>query len=279
MSSVVGTAIGLAQRALGRTRLGPRIALKLKNQCDMIVGAHLSRGNILSRSGEEWLAALVAPSSRYIVDIGANVGDWTLMFARHMSTTPAGLLFEPNPETANRLRAVLAESRFDACEVIEAAASDRDGSASFFAEEDCGETSSLYSANLRAAARATTVKISRLDHELSSRRISIVDVLKIDAEGHDFCVLLGAEAYIATRRIGMLQFEYNAPWVNAGATLTRAYDFLQSHGYKVRLLRGCALYDLDVRITGEFFKYSNFIAYCAGPIGDILDGLPCAPAI
>ena len=279
VSSIFATAIGLTQRAIGHTRVGSRIAIKIKNQCDMVIGARLSTHSGMFSSGEDWLAALVAPSSRFFVDVGANVGQWTLTFARHMSTTPRGLLFEPNPATAARVRAALVDAKFDNCEVVEAAASDVPGSALFFAEAGYGETSSLYSANLRTTARTVSVKVSRLDDELSSRNISAVDVLKIDAEGHDFFVMLGAESYIASRRIGLMQFEYNSPWIDAGATLTRAYDFLESYGYRIRLLRGNGLYELNVRKTGEFFKYSNFIAYCTGHIGDILDKLPCGPAI
>jgi hypothetical protein len=63
--------------------------------------------------------------------------------------------------------------------------------------------------------------------------------------------------------------------MDAGATLTRAFDFLESNGYKVRLLRG----ELNVRAIGEFFQYSNFIAYCPSLLGDILDWPPCRPAL
>ena len=57
--------------------------------------------------------------------------------------------------------------------------------------------------------------------------------------------------------------------------LTRAFDFLASNGYKVRLLRGNNIYDLDLGEIGEFFYYSNFIAYCPSPLGDIIERLPC----
>jgi len=279
MNSVINSAIGRAQRALALTHLGTRAALKIKNQCDMIIGAHLADGNVPSRSGEDWLAQLVAPYTRYFVDVGANVGDWALMFASYMTELPTGLLFEPNPSTASRLRSVLLNEKLEACEIIEAAVSDRAGSALFYAEESCGETSSLYSSSLRTNARTVDVRLCKLADELSSRDITQVDVLKIDAEGHDLFVMLGAESYIAAHHISILQFEYNSQWMDAGATLTRAFHFLEYHGYKVRLLRRHGLYELDVRVTGEFFKYSNFIAYCESPLGDILNRLPCRPAL
>jgi FkbM family methyltransferase len=278
MSSVTAV-LGRAQRALGRSRLGTRIAIKIRNQCNMIIGAHLADSNLLSRSGEDWLAQLVAPSARYFVDVGANVGEWASMFAGYMKTPPAGILFEPNPTTAAHLRSVLRRKNLEGCQIVEAAVSDRDGSAQFYAEEACGETSSLYSSAVHTTANSVDVKVCRLDTELATRNVTQVDVLKIDAEGHDFFVMLGAISYMAAHRISMLQFEYNLPWIDAGATLTRAFDFLKSNGYKVRLLRRSSLYELDVRTTGEFFMYSNFIAYCPSLLGDILDRLPCRSAL
>lgn len=139
----------------------------------------------------------------------------------------------------------------------------------FYAEPGFGETSSLYvTANRIAACRVT---LTKLDDELSDRNISQVSFLKIDAEGHDFYALLGCENYISKQRISVIQFEYNQPWIQAGATLSRAFDFLQSHGYKVRLLKHGMLGELDVRRTGEFFKYSNFVAYCPSKLSEILD--------
>src|SRR5262249_51869964 len=123
------------------------------------------------------------------------------------------------------------------------------------------------------------VKVCRLDTELAARNVTQVDVLKIDAEGHDFFVMLGAGSYIAAQRISLLQFEYNSPWIDAGATLTRAFDFLESNGYKVRILLDSARDELDIRTTGEFFMSRNFIAYCPSLLGDVLDRLPCRSAL
>jgi FkbM family methyltransferase len=279
MESLSRVLLGRAQRALGRSRLATALAIKVKHQCDMVITARLSSGNVMSRSGEDWLVGLLAPSARNFVDVGANVGEWSQAFARRMTTPPKGLLFEPNPATAERLRQNLKQAGLEGLEVIEAAAGEKPGVARFFAEVAFGETSSLYSSSLRSDAEMVEIDVRKLDDELSTRGVDHVDFLKIDAEGHDFFALLGAEGHLARRAIGVVQFEYNAPWADAGATLTRAFGLLESHGYKVRLLRGESLFALDVRQVGEFFNYTNFVAYCPGPLGDILDALPCGSAL
>lgn len=107
MHYLVSRLVSLAQRGVGRSRLAVRLAVKIKNQCDMIVGAHMAAGNMLPVSGEEWLAGLLAPHTNNFVDVGANVGEWSLAFARRMAVEPEGLLFEPSPQTASHLRALL----------------------------------------------------------------------------------------------------------------------------------------------------------------------------
>jgi len=271
MTSLVSRLAGFAQRTAGQSRTAVRLAVKIKNQCDMIIGAHMAAGHVLSVSGEEWLASLLAPHARNFVDVGANVGEWSLAFARRMTVEPEGLLFEPSPETAARLRMVLAREGLDKLEVIERAASERAGQAMFYAEPGFGATSSLFAAANGVPALAVPVTLTRLDDELSVRSLPQIDFLKVDAEGNDFNALLGGENYISSRRISVIQFEYNSPWMLAGATLSRAFRFFQAHGYKVRLLKRGMLGELDIRRTGEFFKYSNFVAYCPSELGEILD--------
>jgi FkbM family methyltransferase len=279
MNSFMRGMIDRGHKVLARSRLATRLAVKLKNQCEMIIGARLGAAHGLDASGEQWLSRLIAPHAAYFVDVGANVGEWTLMFAAQMAGPPAGLVFEPHPGTVVRLRAALQAAGLDGCEVIEAAAGDKAGSAPFYAEANCGETSSLNFSRRRDAAPAVKVKLCRLDDELARRQIAEIDVLKIDAEGHDFFVMLGAESSIAARRIKLIQFEYNAAWIDAGATLTRAIVYLESHGYVVRLLRPGGLCELDIGRCGEYFKYSNFVAFVPGAFGGLLDRLPSPPAL
>lgn len=266
MSRVTDRILAESQRLIARSRLGTRIALKLRNQCSMVIGARLSKGNTLEASGEGGLLELLAPQVGYFVDVGANVGEWTLALAR-LRPGLKGVAFEPNPETARRLRENLAAGGLSSCEVIEAAAGAAEGRAGFFAETAFGETSSFYAAALRTDAERIEVAVKSLDDVLSARGVAQVDLLKIDAEGHDFAVLQGAQAYLAARRIAVVQFEYNTSWADAGSTLTRAIGTLRENGYQVALLNRDGLFNFDLRLFGEVFKYSNFVAYA--PEGDL----------
>lgn len=235
----------------------------------MVVGAHLGTGNMLSASGEEWLAGLVAPHASNFVDVGANVGNWAFAFARRMTVEPEGLLFEPAPKTAAHLRARLAKAGLNKLEVIERAVSDHAGQGVFYVEPGLGETSSLHTAANRIPAAACRVMLTKLDEELSARKISQVSFLKIDAEGHDFHALGGCQNHIAEHRVSVIQFEHNQSWIQAGATLLGAFEFLQSHGYKVRLLHRGSLGELDVRRTRDSRSAAAPCGSVGQPIMDV----------
>jgi hypothetical protein len=58
----------------------------------------------------------------------------------------------------------------------------------------------------------------------------------------------------------VIEFEYNSPWAQSGATLAGAYAFLQAKGYDVFLLRGPSLFRIDPAYVSEYFRYSLFVA-------------------
>src|SRR5205807_5098930 len=124
--------------------LATYIVIKIRNQCDAVVRARFSDGPNAERNGELLLLKTVASQSRYFVDVGANIGAWAISFLEAMAPKGSGLLFEPSPESASRARTAL---RYYAprIEVVEAVVSGESGEAKFFAEPQCGETSSVVS--------------------------------------------------------------------------------------------------------------------------------------
>ena len=248
----------LVQKQIARSRVGAHLAIKLKHQCDAILGARLGTSINLATNGERWLIEQIAPRSQFFIDVGANVGNWSREFASRMPGIARGIAFEPSPATAAQLRTRLAD--YNGVEIVQCAISDRSGTATFYAETNCGETSSLIHGHSQIDARTISVQVSTLDVEIAKRKIASVDLLKIDAEGFDFHVLRGSEDSLNNQKIDVIEFEYNSPWAQSGATLAGAYSFLQTKGYDVFLLRGPGLFRIDPAYVGEYFRYSLFVA-------------------
>lgn len=262
-------------KLLGESSLATYIALKIRNQCDAVVRARLCDGPDAARNGELLLLAQVAPTAHYFVDVGANVGCWARAFLDAMESGGSGLLFEPSNDTANRAESLLREyaPRF---ELVRAAVGDVPGEATFFAEPEFGETSSLVRGFSRQNAVAVRVPVTTLDQEFENRAVDYVDFLKVDAEGFDLKVLKGGVRALERGRIGIVQFEYNAPWALAGSTLAEALALLNKCGYTVFLLKRDGLHKLNYARYGEYFSYSNFVAASAQSMA-IVAPLICHP--
>lgn len=251
--------LGKLQRLIGRTTFGVKLAIKIKNQIDAVIRASLNDGIDMSCNGELWLMDRVAPKATLFLDVGANTGFWSMPFLSRMMHGGKGLLFEPSPIAAKMLEDNLA-SATNAVEIVRAAVGDTSGKARFFMEAAAGESSSLVMGHSRLGAQEIEVPVTTIDEELIKREIDFVDFLKIDAEGFDLRVIKGAMNSIKGHKIGIVQFEYNAPWALAGSTLADAIKLFRTNGYLVYLLLREGLYTFEYGAYGEYFGYSNFVA-------------------
>ena len=107
----------------------------------------------------------------------------------------------------------------------------------------------------------------RVEDDLKSRGVGIVDVLKVDAEGADRDVLDGAESLLAANRIRVVLFEYGHGWLagqsdTSAANLETTVKWLDGLGYDVYLVGdvllplhgGCWFAEL------ETWAWSNVVA-------------------
>lgn len=260
---------GAIHRGIARSPLAMRIVVKILRQCRAIVCAHLNDGRDPERNGEYRLLSLVAPEAHVFIDVGANVGYWACHFARLMKQPEFGILLEPAPDALAALRMNVATLGLRTV-VIAAAAGDRAGEMTFFAEAGAGETSSLVPGFSAPNAQAITVRVTTIDQEVLSRGIGHIDFLKVDAEGFDLRVLRGAEKCLRDRMVDFVQFEYNSPWARAGATLADAIGMLTECGYEVFLLKANGLRKINYDLYGEYFGYSNYVAVAPGQISKVL---------
>lgn len=251
--------LGFVHRVAGSTRVGRRLAVKVRNQCNMVIANGLCDGSDFSTNGELLLLRALAPQTDCFVDVGAHRGLWSAEYVQNANHRCRGLLFEPNPVLFRVLRRTVEPLDAD-LEVLGVALADASGTRMFWAEADGGESSSFVSRWARKGATAVSVPTSTLDAELERRGITHVDFLKIDTEGFDYRVLKGAANALRSQQIGLVQFEYNTPWAFAGDTLFACRHFLVEAGYEVFLLKRQGLYTVDWEAYGEYFAYSNLVA-------------------
>lgn len=219
-----------------------------------MIGYHFASGSDPRINGDRWLVERVATSVRRSVDVGANVGDWTMML---LACDPhaCGIAVEPGPEAAVRLRNRVPHT----VELVAALAGQDQRAARFYEQPGSGERSSVV-ADCAESTSGRTVASITIDELLSRYQWAEIDFLKIDTEGYNGRVIAGAAHAIHAHRIGLIQFEYNRPWRQAGHTLASVNGMLEASGYDVFVLREGGLEPYDYKTFGEFVSYANFVA-------------------
>ena len=129
------------------------------------------------------------PSGGVFVDVGANVGTYAMVLARHVGANGKIIAIEPHPITFARLSFNNAASNFTQVNLVEAAAGPADGE--LMIETDGGNLGASRIVTGRAAPDAIRVPSWRLQHILEQAGVSKIDALKIDVEGFEDRVLTG----------------------------------------------------------------------------------------
>lgn len=193
-----------------------------------------------TRNGEYWLLEAIVQgasgSSLKLLDVGANVGDWTQRALDSLSrrSRPGTVhAFEPAPVAhAHLARRFAGDSRVTVCSM---ALSDRAGSAPLYVVGDMAGTNSLVNQHIGSPV---PVEVTCVDDYLRERAIDHVTFLKSDTEGHDLAVLRGGLGALSAGRVDAWQFEYNARWVHARAFLRDVFELVATRPYVIGKLSG-----------------------------------------
>jgi FkbM family methyltransferase len=124
------------------------------------------------------------------VDVGANVGTYAMVLARHVGPAGQVIAIEPHPLTHARLAFNSAASGYHHVKLVAAAAGDGDGE--LMIETDGGNLGASHIAT-GATTAGTVIRVAslRLLRILSDAGVSRLDSLKIDVEGYEDRVLIG----------------------------------------------------------------------------------------
>jgi FkbM family methyltransferase len=146
--------------------------------------------------------ACLAPGA-VAIDIGANLGEWTVPLARAVGAAGRVLAVEPVPRSAAALDKTLAANALRQVDTLCCAVGDVDGVVDFAVPLVTSARSDTGTAHVGPAAAGherLRVPVRRLDPLLAERGYERIDLIKIDVEGHERRVLDGAAASLARFR-------------------------------------------------------------------------------
>lgn len=180
------------------------------------------------------------PSPALIVDVGANRGQF-LLAALEACPTARMIAIEPQPSACNRLRNWIKDAPFDRdrVTVMTVAASDREGEALLHvSHRDDNSSLRLPTAPQIRLFRGTHmtggihVPLARLDRLLSPGTVPSDALLKIDVQGSEAEVLLGADGVLS--RFRYVYVECSQVELYQGQQLADAVAaLLESRGFRL----------------------------------------------
>ncbi len=145
------------------------------------------------------------------LDVGAQIGLYTLTFSKSVGKNGRVISFEPDPRSRERLTANLALNEF-ACNVtlLPLALSDRPGEATFYRSSNLGHNSMQSGTALETRIDEIRIQTTTVDEFCRQESIERIRLAKIDVEGHESAVLSGARETLARGAIDFIMMEYVA---------------------------------------------------------------------
>ena len=129
------------------------------------------------------------PIGGVFVDVGANVGTYAMVLARHVGAGGKVIAIEPHPVTHARLAFNRLASGFGQVALVAAAAGPSDGE--LMIETDGDNLGASHIVSGERTGNAIRVPSLRLQRILGDAGVNHVDALKIDVEGYEDRVLTG----------------------------------------------------------------------------------------
>lgn len=166
-----------------------------------------------------------------LVDVGANVGDWTSAALQIRPDATVHCL-EVVPELAQQI-----QQRFEdnSRVMVHAHGLGRTSQTVAVSYSPLDSTKSRIVDRAGAEISGGTLEstIQQGDEWVSTSGLTAIDLLKVDTEGHDLAVLEGFQQTLKDGRVGCIQFEYGRVSLGSGARLMDFYDLLTPLGFVI----------------------------------------------
>ena len=202
-----------------------------------IFGMNYGGGGLIESSGEVWvLSEIVSKAcqgidSPVLFDVGANVGDYSLLLRDHLPVARI-YAFEPAGSVYRELAARISKAGADRqIKPHHLGFSESEKLVELYSYTVEGQDASVLSSidqrlptqvlDVRTE-HSELVQVQTIDGFCQTQGIDRIDFLKLDVEGHELSVLHGAQRMLEAGSISMIQFEFGPANIYSR---TYFYDF------------------------------------------------------
>jgi FkbM family methyltransferase len=226
---------------------------------DRLLALGLHRLGWMGRDERTLLRRLVRPGMQ-VVDVGANIGLYSLLLARLVEPGGSVLAFEPESNLFAVLHENCASNNATNITPLQCALGREKGLASFHRSAFNSGDNRLGNASL--GHEVVEVRVERFD---DLRPESRPDFVKIDVQGHEFAALSGMERALSANPKVQVLFEFfPAGLRRAGTAPELLLAFFRDHAFELyeteggRLKKSRSARELDTELRGS--GYTNLLA-------------------
>ena len=196
---------------------------------DETVSANLIAHGHWEKNVTKVVRDLVRPGAT-VVEVGANLGYYTLLMARRVGDAGKIYSFEANPQMANLTRkSVNLNGLANRVELINKAASDQVGSLAFMISRQYAGSGHLQVPQSYIATDQTTLTVET--QPLDDLPIERADVIRLDAEGSEPLILRGATRLLAYPDV-VVCMEWSPIQMCCRASVPELVEWLSGLGFR-----------------------------------------------
>jgi len=188
------------------------------------IGKAIFDTGIYDLAVSEVLWRLIEPGD-FVLDIGANIGYTVNICSSKAGSKGKVWAFEPNPLLASRLTKNIQFNKFKNNTLFRIALSDENKDGYLVLPDLYNNNEGVAFIGSQQNERTIKVALKKLDDLLPEN--TVVDVLKIDVEGHELSVFKGAKNALKHKLIRNIVFEDHSEFPSPVATL------LMNNGYDI----------------------------------------------
>lgn len=188
----------------------------------------------------------------YAFDVGANIGCHTLILSSLVGENGKVIAIEPHPKIFERLIKNLSINRITNVKALQCALSDISGNSILYSVAERNPNKGISSLGfLPGNQNKIQVQCKTLDEIMVEENISKLDIIKIDVEGYEYNVLIGAKNTIKKFRPYIL-FEYDEIiWNRVSNDFNSVKIFFLELNYSLYVVKNGYILNIDYALPKE----------------------------
>jgi len=157
-----------------------------------------------------WLCKQIVRDGDTVLDIGANIGMVTVLLSDLVGENGHVHSFEPNPSLCDGIKQAISRNKITNVTLHPVALGSKQDTLELIVPKENKGAASLVRCKGRANCDVISVQVATLDEICKNKRISSIRLIKIDVEGFETEVLLGAQQLLSTMQPDAILFELNS---------------------------------------------------------------------